>query len=80
VKVVNASDKAQQLDVVIEGGKKLNTKAAVTSLSASSLTEFNTLQDPIKIAPVQKTIPVKGKKVSESIPANTFVVIRISTK
>jgi alpha-L-arabinofuranosidase len=80
VKVVNASDKAQQLDVVIEGGKKLNTKANVTSLSASSLTEFNTLQEPTKIAPVQKTIPVKGKKVSESIPANTFVVIRISTK
>src|SRR5688572_13403762 len=45
VKIINASDKTQNVDAVLQGGKKLNKKASVSTLAAD-LTAVNSFEAP----------------------------------
>jgi alpha-N-arabinofuranosidase len=56
VKVVNASSKAQSLEIRLTGKDKPRGTAAVTTLSGHSMEETNSLADPTRIVPVQSEV------------------------
>jgi alpha-L-arabinofuranosidase len=77
LKVVNASGKMQQSDIALEGVKKLAGKATLYQLSSEELDKVNTLGNPPAVAPVEKQLAVKGKKLKLSLAPYSFSVVRV---
>lgn len=63
LKVVNASDKAQDAGFVIDGLNKLQAKGTITVLRSNKLDQVNSFENPAAISPVSKPLAVKDKKV-----------------
>jgi alpha-L-arabinofuranosidase len=78
LKVVNAVETPQQVEISLEGAPKIGATARLEALSGN-LTEVNTLAEPMKIAPQTSTIDASAKFVRE-FPGNSVSVIRFSTK
>jgi alpha-L-arabinofuranosidase len=77
LKVVNASGKMQQSDIALEGVKKLAGKATLYQLSSEELDKVNTLGNPPAVAPVEKQLVLKGKKLKLSLAPYSFSVVRV---
>lgn len=80
LKVVNASGKAQQSDVVIDGVRKLNANATLTVLKGPSLDAVNSFTNPDNIKPNDQPIQAKGKKLTLSLAPYSFNVIRVKMR
>ena len=78
LKVVNAVETPQQVEINLEGVAKVGRKAKMESLTGD-LKEVNSLKEPMKIAPKKSTISASTKFVQE-FPGNTVSVIRFTTK
>ena len=79
LKLVNTSAKAQDLEVNLSG-KGVLSKGKMTLLTSQNLEEYNTLAEPTKIVPVEKEYKVSGKKASVTLPAYSFVVLKLKMK
>jgi alpha-N-arabinofuranosidase len=79
LKIVNSTNKAELANVMIEGVKKLGTKGKMVVLMSEKLDAVNSLEAPQYVAPLAYNLAVKGKKVSCSLPPNSFTVIHIPT-
>jgi alpha-L-arabinofuranosidase len=77
VKLVNASGKAQDVALNLQGAKKLAAQGKLTVLQASDLNMVNTLNDPMALAPKESTIAVKGKNVKLAAQPYSFSIVRI---
>jgi alpha-L-arabinofuranosidase len=77
LKVVNASGKEQQSDINLQGARKLTGKATLTQLTSEELDKVNKVGNPPAIAPVEKQIALKGKKLNLSLPPYSFSVVRV---
>ena len=77
LKIVNASGNARQSDITLDGVKKLNSKATLIQLSSEELDKVNTLGNPPAIAPVEKQLALKGKKLKLSLAPYSFNVVRV---
>lgn len=78
VKIVNGSEKAVATEVKLEGLKKLNSKAVLTTLR-SELAAVNSFDDPSRIKPVDTSITVKGKSVNVNMEPYSIVVLKVKT-
>lgn len=76
VKVVNASDKPQNNMLQLDGVKKIASKGKLFVMQ-SELTALNTFDSPTKVAPVESTITIKGKKIVLNSSPYSFSVLRI---
>lgn len=76
LKLVNTSDKAQDLAINLSG-KSVESKGKMILLTSQNLEEYNTLAEPIKISPVEKEYKMNGKKALVSLPANSFVILKL---
>lgn len=79
LKLVNTSSKAQDLSINLSG-KNVDSKGKMVLLTSANLEEYNTLAEPTKISPVEKDFKVSGKKAVLSLPANSFVVLKLKMK
>ena len=77
VKVVNASSKAQSLEIDLTGKDKPTGSAAVTTLSGQSQEETNSLRDPTRIAPVQSEVSDVSSDWHHTFPAYSIQVIDV---
>jgi alpha-L-arabinofuranosidase len=77
IKIVNASANAKTAEVNIDGVKKLDVKAKLITLQNDDLEAENTIDLPTVVAPVEKEIEVKGKKVELEVKGYSFSVIRV---
>jgi alpha-N-arabinofuranosidase len=80
LKMVNASDKPQMVTIILEGAKKLDSKAKATILKGDDLKAFNAIDQPITISPSEHEFGVKGKTINPELAANSLTVIRIKQK
>ena len=80
IKVVNASGNAINKMITITGAKKLSTAAIVTVLKSSSGLDVNSFATPDAVSPVASPIPLKGNKLTASLPPYSFSVYRIAIK
>jgi alpha-N-arabinofuranosidase len=78
VKVVNASSKAQSLEIQLTGKDKPAATATVTTLSGNSTAETNSLTDPTRIVPVQSQIRDVSTDWRQTFPPYSIQVIGIT--
>jgi alpha-N-arabinofuranosidase len=77
VKLVNASGKAQQKEVTVEGVKSLQPTGTHLVLKSENLDKVNTFENATAVSPVEQHIHVKGKKLAVSLAPYSFHVIRV---
>lgn len=75
VKVVNTTEKAQQVDIQLQG-KKAIARVNTISLDCSDYDMENTVDNPNAIVPVQGTVKAEGSLIKATIPAKTFVIYK----
>lgn len=75
VKLVNASGTAQSLDFRLQGHKARS--ATISTLTAGSLTDYNTIEKPELIKPEETTVSMSGRGLKYTLASNSFVVIRM---
>ena len=75
VKVVNTTEKAQQVDIQLQG-KKAIARVNTISLDCSDYDMENTVDNPNAIVPVQGTAKTEGSLIKATIPAKTFVIYK----
>jgi alpha-L-arabinofuranosidase len=78
LKVVNAVDMPQQMEISLEGAPKIDPTAKLAVLTGG-LTDVNSLAEPMKVAPKDSTIDASAKFVRE-FPGNSVSILRFSTK
>ena len=76
VKVVNVGDKAQDVTLNLQGMKGSH-EATRTVFTSSDLTAENSIEKPELIKPTTASETVTAPNYSTSIPAKTFVMLRI---
>lgn len=76
IKIVNASPKEQTNSVVLDGVKKLASKASLTVLQGD-LSGMNSFGEPKNLSPKDSTIPVKGKTISVASAPYSFSIVRV---
>ncbi|GGA88208.1 alpha-L-arabinofuranosidase [Flavobacterium palustre] len=79
VKLVNTSEKAQDVEINLSG-KSVESKGKMIVLTHEKLEDYNTLAEPTKIIPVEKEYKTAGKKAAVSLPAYSFVVLKLKLK
>mgnify|MGYP001022540390 CR=1 FL=1 len=80
VKIVNASGKQQPAEIMLAGAGKLNAAAKITLLQSNNLELENSLDQPMRLAPVEQTATVKAGKLSTVLAPYSFAVFRIKLK
>jgi alpha-N-arabinofuranosidase len=79
LKIVNASDKLQLAEVMLEGAGKLASSGSTLVLSSPQKDAVNSLDDPKHISPVEGAVPVKGKKVNLSLAPSSLTIVRVKS-
>ena len=77
LKLVNASTRELKQSILLDVKKQVSPKATLTILKSNSTEDFNTLERPKLIAPVEQLFSVQGKMVHAVLPPNSFSVYRI---
>lgn len=76
IKLVNAAATVKPVAVAVEGVKGLATNGRLTILRSNQLQGTNSLEQPMGIAPEEKSIAIKGKTIRTDIAPWSFYVIR----
>ncbi len=76
VKVINTSDKAQEVTLNLKGMKGTHN-AQLIFFHSDNLTAENTLEEPEKIIPRTMSITVNAPAQNVSVPARTFCIYKI---
>lgn len=77
IKIVNAEDKEQSVNLNFEGVKKLNPSAKLIQMQSDDLTAVNSIEQPRNISPKEFTIQLKGKNPVVKVAAYSFNIIRV---
>lgn len=78
LKVVNAAEKPQSVRIKVKGIPSLLTSATLISMSHPDRTAENSLAEPTKIVPLQRTVEVSSD-FTQTFPANSVNVLRMQT-
>ena len=76
VKVVNTSDKAQDVTLNLKGMKGSHATQLIT-FHSDNLTAENTLEEPTKIVPQTSSMTVNAPQQNVTVPARTFYIYKI---
>jgi alpha-N-arabinofuranosidase len=77
IKAVNVTDKGLKANIELQGVSKAGPQAKAIVLAGKTLEDENTLQEPKKIYPVEKTVPVKSPNFSYEFQPYSLTVLRI---
>lgn len=79
VKLVNASGSAKEELVQLDGAKPAGKTGTVVVMK-NELSTVNTLDNPEAVVPSAGTLPVKGNKISITLPPYSLTVVKILVK
>jgi alpha-N-arabinofuranosidase len=77
IKLVNVNPVSKAISFNISGDGKFAKKATVTTLSSTDMQAENTVDEPMKIAPLTKEIKISGKVFTYEAEPSSMTVIRI---
>lgn len=77
IKLVNVNPVSKAISFNISSNGKLAKKASVTTLSCTDMQAENTVNEPTKIAPVNKEMKISGKTFTYEAEPSSMSVIRI---
>ena len=80
LKLVNTSPDQKSNRITLQTSGKILPKARITVLKSDNLKEFNTIEKPETIKPVEHEIPLKGKNIELTVAPYSLTVVRIGTK
>ena len=80
LKVVNVSDRAQNIKVSLNGAGNIGSEGLATVLTAESPMHENSYKQPKKVAPVKKKVSGLGKAFIYSFDKNSVTILRIKTE
>jgi alpha-N-arabinofuranosidase len=79
LKLVNASSEGQQVDVAVDGVRRL-VSGIMTTLTSGSLADVNSIDDPKRIFPETRSIKTGGRKIGLALKPYSLTVVRIKTR
>lgn len=77
LKVVNASPAAQEARIQLRGAKQVDSSAKVVVLTSAKGTDENTLAEPTKVSPVNRSIDSASADFRHAFPANSVTILRL---
>jgi alpha-L-arabinofuranosidase len=80
LKVVNTADAALPTKVQVRGLSGLQPKATATVLTSPDPMDENSIDEPVKVAPVTRAIENAGPAFTHTFPANSVTVLRLKTR
>jgi alpha-L-arabinofuranosidase len=80
VKVVNTAPGPQETEIDLRGAAAVAGDAQAIVLTSGDPADENTLEQPRKVAPVCKSIPLSGTTLKHTFPGNSVTVLRIKAR
>lgn len=77
VKLVNAAPNPREVDVRLEGVKRVRSGAKAFLLTSERLSNVNTLDEPHRVAPRQVAVGITAPAFRHVVPAHALMVLRI---
>jgi alpha-N-arabinofuranosidase len=77
LKLVNASDTRISPAIALNSKRKFNSRASLTILRSDNPEAFNSLDQPVLVAPVESEMMVTGKTIRPELLPNSVSLIRI---
>ena len=78
IKLVNASSAPKEISLNIDG--KISGKAIVKELKSSNLMDYNSMEKPKNIYPVEKEINISGETLKYTLPPKSFSLFTLKKK
>jgi alpha-N-arabinofuranosidase len=80
LKLVNALSTAQELKIALDGAKSVKGTAKLVRLSAGSTSATNTINDRMRVVPVESTVTGVAKTFTRTVPGYSIEVYEIGVK
>jgi alpha-N-arabinofuranosidase len=80
LKLVNATTKAQPLEIALKGLGAGAHEAKMISLHAATFEATNSIADPTAIHPMDSTLRFTGAELKHTVPAYTIEVVDVVLK
>jgi len=80
LKLVNALSTAQELKITLDGAKSVKGTAKLVRLSAGSTSATNTINDRMRVVPVESTVTGVAKTFTRTVPGYSIEVYEIGVK
>jgi alpha-L-arabinofuranosidase len=75
LKVVNVSDRAQETEVQLRGARRLVPRAKVITLTSDSPDDENSLENPTRVAPVERSLEGVAPSLRYTFPPHSLTVM-----
>jgi alpha-L-arabinofuranosidase len=75
LKVVNVSDRAQETEVRLQGARRLASRAKVITLTSDSPDDENSLENPTRVAPVERAFESVAPSFRYIFPPHSLTVM-----
>jgi alpha-L-arabinofuranosidase len=75
LKVVNVSERPQETEVRLQGGRRLASRAKVITLTSDSPDAENSLENPTRVAPVERTLEGVAPSFRYTFPPHSLTVM-----
>jgi alpha-L-arabinofuranosidase len=79
IKIVNSSEKSFSNEINLEGSGKLSSKGNWTVLKSDKSDAMNSLDNPKQVFPEERSLEVKGKRISLTIDPKSLNILRIKS-
>jgi alpha-L-arabinofuranosidase len=80
LKVVNTAASEQTADIRLNGVKGVSKKAKAFVLTSNDAMDENSLDTPVKVAPVSVAVDTAAESFTRAFPGNSVTVLRVSVK
>ena len=80
LKMVNASSKAQDLKISLDGAKDVKPTAKLVRLSAATTEATNTIADPKRVVPVESVVKGVSKEFTRTVPGYSIDVLELGVQ
>lgn len=77
LKVVNAAPSSREVHINLAGARRLGKTGKVITLESSDLKAENSLDNPMKVAPIERQLPIPGGDFAYTLTPNSLTVIRV---
>ena len=80
LKIVNASSKAQDLKISLDGAKDVKLTAKLIRMSAATTAATNSITDPKRVVPVESVVKGVSKEFTRTVPGYSIDVLELGVQ
>jgi alpha-N-arabinofuranosidase len=80
LKIVNIQTKPMTVNINLEGAEPSQKEAVVQVLTAENVMDYNTIENPKKVYPIEKILNISGNKFEMALDKESFTVLKIKYK